>query len=259
MEISNPSTIISFTAIWIIVLSGYIVMVKQKHIEKHKKMLFFLFAIPTMLATLYLAGNTIHHNIQSETGGPIHWHADYDIYVCGEKLNLVDPTGFLNKIGTPLFHEHDDHRIHVEGTVSDIRDVDVGSYFETVGGKITATSLQYPNNDGRMISVKNGDLCNGQPAELAVYVNGQRIEDPENYMYYPHPGVPPGDCIIVLFEPNPKETISSDDYLCPFWKSAGWNYENFKEKRKEPNNEPSWKDPNWKYIDGKGLVRVNNG
>ncbi len=256
----EPITLVKYTALWIAILTISVILVDKSKWEKFGKIIFLLFVIPTMLTTLYMAGHTIYKNQLSETKGPVHWHADYEIFVCGEKLDLVDPTGFANKVGSPLFHEHDDHRIHVEGTVDDVNNVNVGAFFNIVGGEITMTSLKYPNqvDEDRveLIEVQNGDECNGEPAELSVYVNGQKIEDPANYMYYPHPQVPPGDCIIVIFGVNNPESISADEYICPFWKSADWNYDNFKELRNEPNNMPTWRNDNWEYIDGEGMVKT---
>lgn len=254
----EPVIFVQWCAIWVIALSIFVVIVKKKKWEKYGKLVFILFAVPTMLTTFYLAGHTVYKNQLSETKGPVHWHADYDIYVCGEKLDLVDPTGFLNKVGTPLFHEHNDHRIHVEGTVDKVENVNVGAYFNVIGGEITSTSLTYPDENKGTVDVQNGELCNGEPAELGVYVNGQKIDDPASYMYYPHPQVPPGDCIIILFDSNLPESITADQYICPFWESAGWDYENFKEYRQTDINRPAWRNENWQYIDGQGMVKVEN-
>lgn len=251
----EPIVFVKWCALWILVLSAFVIVVKKEKWEKYGKLLFILFAVPTLLTTFYLAGHTVYKNQISETKGPVHWHADYDIYVCGDRLDLVDPTGFLNKVGTPLFHEHDDHRIHVEGSVNRVEDVNVGAYFNVIGGEITNNSLKYPENN-RVVEVENGDLCNGEPAELGMYVNGQKIDDPANYMYYPHPQVPPGDCVIILFDSNLPESITADEYICPFWESANWNYENYQELRNTDVNQPAWRNENWEYIDGQGMVRV---
>mgnify|MGYP001567245708 FL=1 len=56
-------------------------------------------------------------------------------------------------------------------------------------------------------------------------MNGQRVEDYENYIFYPDSYVPPGDCILVVFD---NSTDSTTDRLCESWEVNGWNYENFK-------------------------------
>lgn len=251
----DPVFYIEIVAVWIIVLTALIIFFKGKVQEsKHKKYVFLAFVIPVVLSTGYLTYDTVEKNLVSVTGGPVHWHADFEVWYCGQKQDLVNPSGLLNKIGTPLFHEHNDDRIHVEGTVNQISNVDVGSFFETVGGKLTLDSLKYPTSSGEIIEAQTGDNCpNGEVGELKVYVNGVRNMDPENYMYYPHPGVPPGDCIIVEFGPNLADTT---DKICNFWQANGWNYENYKELRKTPTNMPVWEDENWKYIDGQGMVNI---
>ena len=46
-------------------------------------------------------------------------------------------------------------------------------------------------------------------------------------MYYPHPNVPPGDCVIVEFGPNLPDTT---ERMCDFWEANGWTYDNYQEK-----------------------------
>ena len=198
------------------------------------KILFFsLLAVPIILSSIYLGAHTIHKNIVSETKGPVHWHIDYQVHVCGERLDLIDPTGLSNKIGSPLFHEHDDDRVHVEGTVMRVQDVDLGAYFEVIGGRLTETSLVYPTNEG-IVSVQEGqDTCDGQPANLKIYINGRQIENPTEHVPYPDAYVPPGDCVIVDFSPGDSPTT---DKICESWESEDWTYENYEQLRAEGEN-----------------------
>lgn len=246
-----PINYVYATIIWIILIT-IILFAAKGFVMNNKKTFFWLLTIPILLSAVYLAGHTVNHNIHSETGGPIHWHADYQVWSCGERLDLIDPKFPSNKIGTPIFHEHNDDRIHVEGTVADVNDVTVSAFFKTIGGKLTANELHYPATTG-FVDVKTGESCNGATAELKVYVNGVRIDNVETYMYYPHPGIPPGDCIIVEFGANlPEKT----DRICDFWSVEGWNYDNYKEKRTEPNMGPTWISDEWEYVDGEGMVRT---
>ncbi len=184
----------------------------------------------TSLSSLYFAGAIIHENIVSETKGPVHWHADYQIWACGERIDLKNPQGLSNKIGTPLFHEHDDDRIHVEGTVMEVKDVELGDYFEVIGGKLEKGHLIYPGQN-QTYNYQNGDTCpNGQTGQLKVYVNGERIQNYTHYLPYPDPYVPPGDCIIVEFGPNNSQTTNK---LCSSWETQDWNYNNWEEKRED--------------------------
>ena len=250
---TDPVLYIKLTAILLAIMTTLIVLFKGKvQDSKYKKYVFLLFVFPTLISTLYIAGYTINKNIQSETGGPIHWHADYEVWACGERFDLVNPTGLKNKIGTPLFHEHDDDRIHVEGTVMAVADVSVGKFFETIGGKLQNGVLEYPVEGKGYVKYESGVTeCDGQVGELKVYVNGINIDNYYEYIYYPHPSMPPGDCVIVEFGNNLPDMT---DKVCIFWESAGWDYNNFKQLRKTKTNEPVWKDTNWEYIDGKGMI-----
>jgi len=99
--------------------------------EKTKHFLFFAIAIPVVIATLYLGGATVYLNLVSETGGPIHWHADIEVWVCDEKYELKDPEGFDNRLGPVILHEHNDNRLHVEGLLLDIKQVSLGEFFQS--------------------------------------------------------------------------------------------------------------------------------
>ena len=98
-----------------------IAMIPGDRSELFKKIIFTLMVIVVVGPTAYFIVTTISINLTSETGGPVHWHADFKIFACGEELSSPAPVGLSNKIGTPLFHEHGDRRIHVEGVVGDIR------------------------------------------------------------------------------------------------------------------------------------------
>lgn len=220
---ASPLTYIYFTVAWTIIILIISAKIKEKISDSLKKLLFFLLVIPIALSSLYLAGSTIQENVFSETKGPVHWHADYEVWVCDEKLDLINPRFPSNKIGSPLFHEHNDGRIHIEGTVSNLENIDLGGYFEIIGGDLKSNFVKYPAIEG-IVEKRNGDLCEGVPGNLKVYVNGNKIEDFENYAVYPDARVPPGDCIIVEFSESTEETTSR---ICNSWAALGWDYESF--------------------------------
>ena len=189
---------------------------------RHKKFIFLLLAIPVMASTLYLAGHTIYKNATSVTKGPVHWHADYEIWICGEQKELRDPEGFENKVGTSVLHEHNDNRIHIEGVVEKLGDVSLGAYFSSIGGLLTHHDLRFPSEDG-FREVKDGIPCPGDvQGILKVYVNGKLAEEPESYVPSPEINVPPGDCIIFDFSPGESGTT---ERLCESWKAHGWSYQ----------------------------------
>lgn len=113
------------------------------------KMPIFLMMMAAMIgSTIYLAASTIYVNVKSDSGGPVHWHADIEIWACGNELELRDPFKFLsNKIGTATLHEHDDRRIHLEGVVvDDSRDATLGKFFHVIDGALTDEALVVPLN-----------------------------------------------------------------------------------------------------------------
>ncbi len=216
-----------------------IVIIGRNRIEKSaalKKRLFLSIVIPLVIATVYFGSAIIYENLVSETGGPIHWHADFHVYACGEKLDLKDPQFPSNKIGTPLYHEHNDDRIHLEGTLLTWDSATFGRFFDVIGGDLEPGYLKYPTVNG-VEEYRNGDICpDGSVGTLKVYVNGQKIDDYSNYIIYPHAYVPPGDCIMVMFDSSASDTT---DVLCESWQVKGWTYDNF-ERPQESVGDRSW-------------------
>ena len=135
---TDHGTDLKYRTLWMMLVAGVIVTVfvlialAYDHHQKNERMKWILFlgiVIPVLLATAYSAGTTIYLNRNSATGGPVHWHADFEIWKCGQKIDLLDPTGLSNRIGTPVFHEHGDDRIHVEGVVMNLEDVSLHHFF----------------------------------------------------------------------------------------------------------------------------------
>jgi len=214
-NLPDPVSMIYYT-LWISGLATAASVVFKLN-RTEKKVVFILIAFPVAAATLYLAADTVYLNISSESGGPVHWHADYEIWVCDKKLDLIDPTGFENRIGSPVFHEHNDDRIHVEGVLVRVRDANLESYFEIIGGKLSDSGLSYPTDSGT-VSANNGDLCNDKPGKLQAFVyktsgnryHQQKIADFPHYVLSPYSQVPPGDCIIIEF----GEEKNKSDKIC---------------------------------------------
>ncbi len=226
----EPAQILKDQALQIIIVAAVITtiavivsVIHEKNLTHNLKVLFFLMiALPVIVATIYSAGTTIYLNVESETGGPVHWHADFEIWDCGTSIDLVDPEGLLNRIGTPILHEHNDFRIHVEGTLIEKKESSLGRFFQVIGGALTDNSIVIPTNEGELVR-ENGDLCNGQPAELQVfryYVTNpdarpwiyeqEKLDNYVDYILSPHTNVPPGDCVIFEYGPSKEST----DNIC---------------------------------------------
>lgn len=223
---SNPSTYIIISGIWIVLLIFFFLAGGENFALNNKKLFFCLMITPIILSSFYLAGYTIYENLISETRGPVHWHADYEVYACEERLDLINPRLQNNKVGDSLLHEHNDDRIHIEGTIVNLDDVTLGEYFERIGGELKSGLLKYPTDKG-VITAIDGDKCNKEKGKLKVYVNGKKIDDFANYLIYPDSNVPPGDCIIIIFD---EKNSAKTDILCQSWQVNGWNYDNFQRR-----------------------------
>ncbi len=202
-----------------------ILSLRIKHPSKLMK--YFLFGsivLVTVLPTLFLAGSTIYLNMISSSGGPVHWHADFEIWACGKEVELIDPTGLSNKIGTSVLHEHNDKRIHLEGVVVDEHDASLGKFFRVVGGKFEVDKLTVPSTEG--IITLEPSLCgDSMSSQLQVFVyktdsdgyyTQEKLTDPANYIISPYGAVPSGDCIIVELDGYKEET----DKLCQSYEAA---------------------------------------
>jgi len=184
------------------------------------RLAFAAIIVPGIFGMVYLTTSTVITIVRAETHGPVHWHADFQIYHCGTALDLVNSSGLNNRVGTPLLHEHGDNRIHVEGTVMDIADVSLGHFFSAVGGEFTPISLRLPTSDQNFIIVKNGDLCpSGQPGRWQMFVYSvasgnivQRLVPlSADYHIAQEVQVPPGDCIILEFS---DRVLKSTEHMC---------------------------------------------
>lgn len=207
-------------------LLAIIALKAKKLSEESKKLLFIAIAGVTLIPTIVMSASTVYINTISSSGGPVHWHADIEVWNCGKEIDLKDPQGRLNnKIGTATLHEHNDKRIHLEGVVIKPEDASLGNFFHVVGGELTQSSFSFPTNEGTQVS-KNGDSCEASgPGEVQVFVyktnkdnsyTQEKIADPQNYIISPFSSVPTGDCIIVEFD-APKERT---ERMCRSYKVA---------------------------------------
>jgi hypothetical protein len=204
-------------------------IISKERFHNHKKMLFSLMVIPIVAATFYAAGTTIYLNQISLTKGPVHWHADFEVWNCGKKLELINPQEFSNRVGTPVFHEHNDFRIHVEGVVVEEEDISLGNFLRVIGGSLTADTLAVPTPEEMMV-MHDGDACNGQPGKIQAFLyrvvnpeaQGQwiyaqeKIENITGYVVAPYSYVPPGDCLIIEFYQEKEKT----DKICASYAAA---------------------------------------
>ncbi len=199
-----------------LILFALLSLKTKKNSPESKKTLFGAIAVSVLVPTIVLVITTVYLNMKSISHGPVHWHADFEIWNCGTEVNLKDPVGFSNRIGTRTLHEHGDNRIHLEGLVMNPTDASLGNFFHVVGGELTSTSLSMPINDGTF-SVKNGETCpKTSNPQLQVFIHKtdkdnyysqKKIENPADYIISPESNVPPAECVIIEFD-SPKERIN---------------------------------------------------
>lgn len=189
-----------------------------------KKVLYILIVGVTILTTLFLGGSTIYLNVKSSSGGPVHWHADYEIYSCGKEMEMEKPHGMSNKVGESTLHQHGDNKIHLEGVVVEKNDASLGKFFKAVGGQITDKNLIVSTDEGKKSFISGQTCPDGKVAQVQVFVykveeknySQKKISNPENYVISPQSNVPPGDCIIIEFDTPEAKT----DKLCRSFKVA---------------------------------------
>ncbi len=214
--------------IWNVVLGGGIAVALFSLIavgagaalhEWQKKALFGVLCAVIALGTVYIVGTTIFLNISSATKGPVHWHLDFEIWNCDEKIDLLDPSGLSNKIGSPVFHEHNDNRIHVEGPVVKHGDVNLRNFFAIIGGSFDYGRLSAPTNSG-VVEIADGMSCNGQPAKVQAFLfkvqnpddhnnwvfTQTKLENAPEYVMSQQAAILPGDCVVFELAPEKQFT-----------------------------------------------------
>ena len=192
----------------VLVLSAISLFFQSWMTEKTKKFFFIIVAFTVVTTTLYAAGSTVYLNLVSASGGPVHWHADYEVWICKEHfLDFKEPEFLSNYIGTPVFHNHNDYRMHVEGIVVKLEDISLGNFFKALGGDFDGHSLTIIKKDDSKKTVIDGELCpDGKPGKWKLFVkNHQTGEfeenfDRQNYAIKPFFNVPPGDFLKLVFD-----------------------------------------------------------
>ena len=217
------------TAVFIFSAVPFLLLYFSKKKISKQHIYFWIIIYFVSVITLIIIFDTINLTLKSETKGPVHWHADYQIWNCGERLDIMEPEKLTNRIGTRLVHEHGDNRIHVEGIIKDIHNADLHNFFNVLGGELTETSFSMPSNEG-IVTANDGGLCNGESAEVQIFAYivedanlkqkpgflVEQLKVNENYILSPYQDVPPGDCIIIEFDKRKEKT----DKICDTYRVA---------------------------------------
>ena len=160
------------TLILVILLVVSALVVKREKFKHFKLPLFVAIAATIILPSLLLVGSTVYVNVKSESKGPVHWHTDYELWVCGQEIEHRDPYEFLsNKIGTSTYHEHDDKRIHLEGVVVELDyDASLEKFMKVTEGEITNDSLTIATNENYVENDTDGDIPRNDPEIIKQFI-----------------------------------------------------------------------------------------
>lgn len=159
------------TVLWAAVILVVLLLLAAKFMKRLPKIklpLFSLIVGAVLIPTVILFSSTIYLNTNSDSGGPVHWHTDLEVWVCDQELELRDPSSaFSNKIGSSTFHEHNDKRLHLEGVVVNKNyDASLEKFMLLVGGKISKTELSVPVEESLFVSKTDGDSATGDEADV---------------------------------------------------------------------------------------------
>ncbi|MEK6867760.1 MAG: hypothetical protein AABX98_02965, partial [Nanoarchaeota archaeon] len=194
-----------YVSVVFFLLVAYAVL-KKKQSKQEKYILFWSMVLILSIATLYLAAYTLTVTLLSVTNGPVHWHADFEVWICGEKQFIPESTGLSGKIGSSLLHHHNDYRIHIEGAVMDYEDIMLAQFFQDIGGSLGQNYIGISQEDGSVAYWQNGDYCpDGKEGMLRLYVQRgfseewQEVAEIPSYIIGPYADVPPGDRLKLVF------------------------------------------------------------
>lgn len=228
----------------ILVTTAAALVLEGKMAEGGKRALMLVFLAAVLLPTIFTVTAYIHETQTSWSGGEVHYHADFEVIVDGERRALQDPRLFCerstegsymcrlnDRVGITEYHEHNDQRIHLEGTFKTRDDATLSAFFEAFGGTLTPTGLRYPTNDGWVnrteagnrtlkILVERGvggtrDWCALDPAApepdrcIDPYLN-EPVTTPEDYVISPYQRGPALDTIFVIYDDTSLEDALAD-------------------------------------------------
>lgn len=208
----------------VLVLSAVALWKEDAFTDRGKGIMLRLFLIAVLVPTMFATAAYVHEVETSWSNGEIHWHADFEVFVDGERLDLIDPSNYCgqysqesaymctlnDRVGITEYHEHNDMRIHLEGTFKHREEATLAAFFDTFQGELTNTELQFPTDDG-MVEVAEDD---GKTLKILVErgVGGDRhwcaIGDYGDDTCISHdtgePAASPAEYVISPYQRNPS-------------------------------------------------------
>ena len=146
--------------------------------EKRSQYVWLFVTLLCLVALAVGLGYLLQHKPQLYIDHEVHWHALVDISICGQHRDL--PRANSGELvhdqpyrGIPLMHAHDDNVIHIEGLIQKKEDILLGRFFDAIDVSF---------DKDRIMDVKNGDLCDGKPGVLKMFVNDQPRKDFRDYV-----------------------------------------------------------------------------
>lgn len=156
-----PDVMIAGTAV-ILIATAVSLWKEDELADRGKGLMMRIFLIAVLVPTVFTAGAFLHERQTSWTGGEVHYHADMEVVVDGEQIGLISPEKYCqtltressymcsvnDRVGTTKYHDHNDDRIHLEGTFKTKRDASLAAFFEAFQGELTGSTMRFPTNDG---------------------------------------------------------------------------------------------------------------
>ena len=156
---------------------------KEVVMEEKEKRKQNMWVIITLLVIIAFAAGVwwlYANKPETYTDREVHWHASFDIILCGKKVDLpcgVETPGIVHGekfCGEHAMHHHYDNVAHIEGLIQKKEDIALGRFFDIIG---------VPFDKDKIMDKKNGDLCpDGRPGVLKMYVNDQPRTDFRDYV-----------------------------------------------------------------------------
>ncbi len=198
---STSQRIVGGSILLLFILMAIAVLARNSS-EKFKFILFTMMATVMAGSTLMLATSSIYLNTNSDSNGLTKRQAGIEFWVCGNEINLIDPSGISNKVGSSTLYEQNDKLVYVEGVVvNENIDGTLGKFMHEVGGAVLGDALIIPvNPDGsifatdtdsngpanpysseaekfltlsgnsRYVKTLNGQFCGTQAGEVQIFV-----------------------------------------------------------------------------------------
>lgn len=141
---------------------------KQKRTRKLRYGIMGLIALGLISGAGYWASQNLDTgpqrtiNASLGIGEPVHWHAEYELTVCGKDQVLQG--------GPQEAHTHGEKTLHLEGIRRSREEAELDWIVDNLGGELEEDSIMGQEN------------CNGEPANLTVEVDGEEIEDHLSYV-----------------------------------------------------------------------------